>query len=110
MYSLILWGGRVSLFIGLAVALSASIIGTLRRGLRRLRGGKLDDILMRVTDLFLAFPLLVALLVIRQLPQKQPWAKTVFGDRDLDPVDHHPAGDRVVDGHGPHRPGRRCCR
>ena len=29
MYSLILWGGRISLFIGLAVALSASIIGTL---------------------------------------------------------------------------------
>ena len=79
MYSLILWGGRISLFIGLAVALSASIIGTLLGAFAGFRGGKLDDFLMRFTDLFLAFPLLVALLVIRQLPQKQPWAKTAFG-------------------------------
>ncbi len=79
MYSLILWGGRISLFIGLAVALSASIIGTLLGAFAGFRGGKLDDFLMRFTDLFLAFPLLVALLVIRQLPEKQPWAKTAFG-------------------------------
>ena len=80
MYSLILWGGRISLFIGLAVALSASIIGTLLGAFAGFRGGKLDDFLMRFTDLFLAFPLLVALLVIRATcREKQPWAKTAFG-------------------------------
>ena len=80
MYSLILWGGRISLFIGVAVAISASIIGTLVGAFAGFRGGKFDDFLMRFTDLFLAFPLLVALLVIRQLPEKQAWARTAFGD------------------------------
>jgi peptide/nickel transport system permease protein len=80
MYSLILWGGRISLFIGVAVAISASIIGTLVGAFAGFRGGKFDDFLMRFTDLFLAFPLLVALLVIRQLPSKQAWAATAFGD------------------------------
>jgi peptide/nickel transport system permease protein len=79
MYSLILWGGRVSLSIGIAVAVSASIIGTLIGAFAGFRGGKADDFLMRWTDLFLAFPLLVALLVLRQLPEKQPWARTAFG-------------------------------
>jgi peptide/nickel transport system permease protein len=80
MYSLILWGGRISLFIGVAVAFSASLIGTLVGAFAGFRGGKFDDFLMRGTDLFLAFPLLVALLVIRQLPEKQAWARTAFGD------------------------------
>ena len=80
MYSLILWGGRVSLFIGVAVAITAAIIGTLVGAFAGFRGGKFDNFLMRFTDLFLAFPLLVALLVIRQLPEKQAWARTAFGE------------------------------
>jgi peptide/nickel transport system permease protein len=80
MYSLILWGGRVSLFIGVAVAVSAAVIGTLIGAFAGFKGGKFDDFLMRWTDLFLAFPLLVALLVIRQLPEKQAWARTAFGE------------------------------
>ena len=79
MYSLILWGGRVSLFIGISVAISSALIGTLVGAFAGFKGGKADDILMRWTDLFLAFPLLVALIVIRQLPEKQPWARTAFG-------------------------------
>jgi len=79
MYSLILWGGRVSLFIGLSVAISSAVIGTLVGAFAGFKGGKADDILMRWTDLFLAFPLLVALIVIRQLPEKQAWARTAFG-------------------------------
>ena len=80
MFSMILWGGRVSLFIGVAVAISAAIIGTLIGAFAGFKGGRFDDILMRWTDLFLAFPLLVALLVIRQLPEKQAWARTAFGN------------------------------
>jgi peptide/nickel transport system permease protein len=79
MYSLILWGGRISLFIGVAVALSSAVIGTLVGAFAGFKGGRTDDLLMRWTDLFLAFPLLVALLVIRQLPEKQAWARTAFG-------------------------------
>jgi peptide/nickel transport system permease protein len=69
LYSRILWGGRVSLFIGIAVALSAGIVGALLGALSGFRGGKVDNGLMRVTDMMLAFPILVTLLVVRQLPK-----------------------------------------
>jgi len=80
LYSQIIWGGRVSLFIGLMVAICASIAGTIVGAIAGFRGGKLDDILMRVTDLFLAFPTLVLLLVLRNLFDNVPWLSPLFGD------------------------------
>ncbi|HEX4981048.1 MAG TPA: ABC transporter permease [Ilumatobacteraceae bacterium] len=67
LFSRILYGGQVSLFIGIAVAVSACFIGTVVGTIAGYRGGKLDDVLMRVTDIFLAFPILVTLLVIRNM-------------------------------------------
>jgi peptide/nickel transport system permease protein len=77
--SRILWGGRVSLFIGIATAISAGIIGTAIGAFAGFRGGRIDDFLMRFTDLFIGLPLLVVLLIVRQLPNTQPWASTVLG-------------------------------
>jgi peptide/nickel transport system permease protein len=79
MLSRVMWGGRVSLFIGIAVALSSTLIGTLMGSVSALRGGFIDDVLMRVTDVFLALPILVFLPVIAQLPNRQPWAKSLIG-------------------------------
>jgi peptide/nickel transport system permease protein len=79
LYSQIIWGGRVSLFIGLMVAICASLVGTVIGALAGYRGGKLDDILMRVTDLFLAFPTIVLLLVLRNLFHNVTWLEPVFG-------------------------------
>lgn len=80
LYSRIIWGGRVSLFIGIAVALSASLIGTLIGAFAGVRGGLIDDLLMRATDLFLAFPLLVSLLVLRNAFNEVSWLSWLFGD------------------------------
>ena len=44
---------------------SRQLVGTIVGAFAGFRGGRIDDILMRVTDLFLAFPLLVPLLVLR---------------------------------------------
>jgi peptide/nickel transport system permease protein len=79
LFSRIIWGGRISLFIGISVAISAALIGTIIGAVAGYTGGKLDNILMRVTDGFLAFPLLVTLLIVRQIPDKQPWASSVLG-------------------------------
>jgi len=73
LYSRIIWGGRVSLFIGIAVALFSALIGTAVGAIAGYRGGLIDDILMRVTDLFLAFPLLVALIVLRNVLSSLNW-------------------------------------
>jgi peptide/nickel transport system permease protein len=80
LYSQIIWGGRVSLFIGLMVAIFSSLLGTIVGAVAGFKGGKLDDILMRVTDLFLAFPTIVLLLVLRNMFHNVSWLEPIFGD------------------------------
>ena len=81
MYSLLIYGLRVSLFIGLASALISVIVGTTIGSIAGLYGGKFDDALMRVTDIFLAFPALVALIVVRNLLGNVGWITTIIGDK-----------------------------
>jgi len=54
--SRILYGGRTSLGIGFLVVLVATAIGIPMGALAGYYGGWLDDLLMRITDVFLAFP------------------------------------------------------
>ncbi|HZD02760.1 MAG TPA: ABC transporter permease [Actinomycetes bacterium] len=61
--SRMLYGGRVSLLVGLGVAFSAGVLGTLIGAAAGYYGGRLDNIVMRVTDLFLSIPLLVVLII-----------------------------------------------
>jgi peptide/nickel transport system permease protein len=79
LYSRILYGGQVSLFVGIASAISAGLIGTAIGAFAGFRGGRIDNFLMRGTDLFIGLPLLVILIIMRLLPEKQPWAATVLG-------------------------------
>ena len=65
LYSRLIYGIRVSLIIGLFSAVISTVIGCVVGAVAGFRGGRFDDVVMRVTDLFLAFPFLVALLVIR---------------------------------------------
>lgn len=80
LYSRVLYGGRVSLFVGIASAISAGLIGTAVGAFSGFRGGRIDNGLMRFTDLVLGLPLLVLLMIMRMLPEKQPWAATVLGE------------------------------
>lgn len=68
-FSRVLFGGRVSLSVGFAAALSSGLIGTAMGAMAGYRGGWMDNVLMRVTDIFLALPFLaVALVVASALP------------------------------------------
>ena len=80
LYSRMVYGGRVSIFIGVMVALASSLVGTTVGAIAGYRGGLIDNILMRITDLFLAFPLLVALLVMRNMFAEVSWLEWLFGD------------------------------
>jgi peptide/nickel transport system permease protein len=62
-FTRLLYGGRISLLVGLSVAFSASVIGGVVGAIAGYYGGWLDNLLMRVTDLFLAIPFLVVLLI-----------------------------------------------
>jgi peptide/nickel transport system permease protein len=62
-FTRVMYGGRVSLSVGLAVAFSATVIGTVVGAVAGYYGGKADNVLMRVTDLFLSIPFLVVLIL-----------------------------------------------
>jgi peptide/nickel transport system permease protein len=60
----LLYGGRVSLLVGIAAALASAVIGTVIGLLAGYYGGKLDALLMRLTDGVIALPLLPLLIVL----------------------------------------------
>jgi peptide/nickel transport system permease protein len=62
-----LYGGRISLAVGVAAMLIAITVGTAVGALSGQAGGVVDHALMRVTDLFLALPQLPLLLRIIDL-------------------------------------------
>lgn len=63
-YSMVIYGTRISLRICLMVVLSATIIGIFLGGIAGYFGGKLDEILMRVTDVFLSIPYLILAIAV----------------------------------------------
>ena len=81
-YSRVLYGVRVSLIIGIASAFFSLAIGAFVGAVAGLKGGMFDDIVMRVTDIFLAFPFLVALLVIRNMFGSIGWVVALVGKPD----------------------------
>ncbi|HEX9907698.1 MAG TPA: ABC transporter permease [Thermoplasmata archaeon] len=63
-YSMVLYGAAKSLFIGVLVVIPASLIGILLGGVAGYYGGPLGELLMRITDVFLAIPSLVLAMAI----------------------------------------------
>lgn len=64
-FSRIVFGIRVSLFIGISVVLFSSLIGMVLGGAAGYFGGVVDETIMRVVDAFLSFPsIFLALAVI----------------------------------------------
>src|SRR5262249_26761410 len=59
----VIWGGRVSLEIGLLATGLSLIVGTLLGGAAAYFGGAVDTGIMRVADVFMAIPALFLILV-----------------------------------------------
>jgi peptide/nickel transport system permease protein len=62
-----LWGGRISIAVGLVAALVSITLGTAIGAAAGFFGGPADSLLMRLTDMFLALPQLPLLLMITYL-------------------------------------------
>lgn len=60
----LLWGGRISLAVGVTAMVVSISLGTLIGMLAGFCGGLIDNVLMRMTDLFLSLPQLPLLLLI----------------------------------------------
>jgi len=79
--SRVLYGLRVSLTVGVGVALLTVVAGVAIGAWAGWRGGWVDSALMRFTDLFLVIPALVVLLVVANNPDP-----SFFGLFDLPPA------------------------
>ncbi len=67
-YSRMLYGARLSLIIGLSTVTFAIIIGTILGAIGGYFGGWLDNVIMRIMDVLLAFPsLLLAITIVTVL-------------------------------------------
>ncbi len=60
----LVWGARTAFRVGLVVVATAVTIGIIMGGISGYYGGRLDEILMRIVDIFLAFPGLILAVVV----------------------------------------------
>jgi peptide/nickel transport system permease protein len=63
----IVWGSRTALFIGTVVVSASAIIGVLMGATAGFYGGWTDEVLMRMVEVFIAFPFLVGALILASL-------------------------------------------
>jgi peptide/nickel transport system permease protein len=80
-FSLVLYGGRLSLMIGVGSMVIGTIIGVTWGAVAGYVGGFVDALMMRVTDVFLTVPaLLLVPLASRIFGQAEPWhIAIIFG-------------------------------
>ena len=88
LFSRVLYGGQVSLLVGIVATAVAVVIGVIYGAIAGYAGGKTDDILMRFVDILFALPFLV-LVILFSLVVDNPasafteWViKTTGFDRD----------------------------
>ncbi len=75
----LIYGTRVSMGVGVMVAVASALIGLLIGSLAGFYGGTVDTILMRVTDSLLSLPLVPVLIVIAAIDlQKLPAIKSLM--------------------------------
>lgn len=79
----LVWGTRTAFKIGLGVVFISSLIGITIGSISAYYGGVIDEVLMRVVDVFMAVPFLIAAMVLTTLLGKGLWpmviALTSFG-------------------------------
>ncbi|ASQ93566.1 ABC transporter permease [Streptomyces melanosporofaciens] len=68
----LLYAGQVSLTVGLGVAFLSTAVGTLVGAVSGLLGGWIDEVIMRITDLFLIIPAIALLALAMQTLSPSP--------------------------------------
>jgi peptide/nickel transport system permease protein len=69
----VIWGTRTAFRIGVVITLFTTVIGLLIGSISGFYGGWLDEVLMRITEIFQAFPFLLAAITLTSVLQ------TVYG-------------------------------
>lgn len=70
LFARIIYGGRISLLAGLVVVAFALVLGVTLGGIAGYFGGKVDNVIMRICDIFMAVPrMLLSMAVVAALGQ-----------------------------------------
>lgn len=72
-FARVLYGGRVSILVGFGGALGAALVGVSLGTYAGFRGGWLDKILMRISEVFMAFPQIILVLLLVSLLGQSLW-------------------------------------
>jgi peptide/nickel transport system permease protein len=79
----VVWGTRTAFKIGLGVVAISVLVGTVIGAVAAYYGGLIEEVLMRIVDVFMAVPFLIAAMVLTALLGKGIWpitiALTTFG-------------------------------
>jgi len=63
-FSRVLYGGRISILVGLGSALGAATIGVLLGAYAGYKGGVIDRTILRISEIFMSFPQIVLVLLL----------------------------------------------
>ena len=63
-FSRVLWGSRITIPAGLAVIILGSTLGVIVGAVAGYAGGLIDELLMRLTELFMAFPFIILAMAV----------------------------------------------
>ncbi|GAB1482498.1 ABC transporter permease [Treponema sp.] len=69
----ILYGGRVSILVGLGSALGATLIGVTLGTFAGFKGGFLDAVIMKTSELFMSFPQIILVLILVTITGQSLW-------------------------------------
>lgn len=72
-FTRILYGGRISILVGLGSALGAAFIGVLVGCYAGYKGGWIDKIFMRISEIFMAFPRMILVLMLVSILGQSLW-------------------------------------
>lgn len=72
-FSRIIWGARPSLFVGFAAAAIAAVIGIFSGSIAGYYGGIIDELIMRVVDIWLSLPDFFLILLVVALFGRNIW-------------------------------------
>ena len=68
-----LYGGRLSMLIGLGSAMGAAIIGVLLGCYAGYKGGLLDQVILRLSEVFMSFPQLILVIMLGSIFGRGLW-------------------------------------
>jgi len=63
-YARLVYGSQISLFTGFVVVIVAAVVGTMLGGIAAYSRGKIEELIMRITDLVFCFPPIILALAI----------------------------------------------